>query len=82
MAAISSSVYVVECSQIWLPPVSRSRVSYSHALSLHDTLKEQQVALTQASNKLLLLLWILVHMSFACTLLRVKSLASPIFWVF
>ena len=56
----------------WLPPLSPfPRVSSSCPLSLQD----QQVGLTQASFKLLLLSWDFGYVGFFVCLLRAKSVS-------
>ena len=50
------------------------KVSHSCPLPLQETLQDQQVCLTQASIKLLLLLWVLVNIRFCVHPLRVTTL--------
>lgn len=54
------------------------RVSCSHSLPLQETLQGQQVDLAQAPIKLLLLPWVLVHMRFCVSPLRVKSFSPSL----
>ena len=51
-----------------------SRVNCSYLLPLLETLQNQQVCLTQAPLKLLLLPWVLEHVRFCVHPLTVKSL--------
>ena len=57
-----------------------TRVSHSHSLPLQETLQGQQVDLAQALIKLLLLPWVLVHVRFCVSPLRVKSLFPLVLW--
>ena len=59
MASASVCVPRVNCSWLW---------------SFQETLQDQQVGLTQAPLKLLLLPWVLEHMRFWVFLLREKKL--------
>ena len=54
------------------------RVSCSHSLPLQEILQGQQVDLAQAPIKVLLLPWVLVHMRFCVSPLRVKSFSPSL----
>ena len=75
MALDSTNVHVVEqvpkmsAASVYVP-----RVSCSFLLPLQEILQDQQVSLTQAPFKLLLLPWVLECVRFCVHPLRVESL--------
>ena len=82
MVLASTSVHVVEWSSPnWLLPVSKSpEWSFSHFLPLQETLQDQQVGLTQAPFRLLLLPWVLENVRFCVCPLRIESVFPTALW--
>ena len=76
MAPASTSVPMVEVA-LWMAATNAyvPRVSCSCLLLLREILQDQQVGLTQAPIKLLLLPWVLECVKFCGCPLRVKSLS-------
>ena len=84
LALMIQDVSCQERSCSWMFPnmsdtgVFVPRVSCSHSLPLQEILQGQQVDLAQAPIKVLLLPWVLVHMRFCVSPLRVKSFSPSL----
>ena len=77
--AASTSVHVVECvPQNGCLQYLCSQVSSSYLLSVQEALEDQQLSLTQALFRLLLLPWVLEHVRFCVHPLGVESVSHSL----